>query len=86
MALRAGCSFTLLGRERHSSRVIPCLRSGQPRGFRGPGAKLQNEAPCVCDRSEQKGKKARESGEMNLEALLEPCRPLLLGGSFDTCK
>ena len=26
-----------------------------------PGAKLQHEASCVCDRSEQKGRKARES-------------------------
>ena len=33
-----------------------------PRGFRGPGAKLQNEAPCDCDLSKQKGQKARESG------------------------
>ena len=29
--------------------------------FRGPGEKLQNEAPCVCDRSEQRGQKAEES-------------------------
>ena len=38
---------------------------------------------CVCDRSEQKGQKARE---LNLEALLEPCRLLLLGGSLNTSK
>ena len=34
---------------------------GPPRGFRGPGTKLQSEAPCVRDRSEQKGQKAQES-------------------------
>ena len=34
---------------------------GPPRGFRGPGTKLQSEAPCVCDRSEQKGQKTWES-------------------------
>ena len=37
------------------------MQSGPPRDFRGPGAKL--EALCVCERSEQKGQKARESGE-----------------------
>ena len=38
------------------------LSTGSPRGFGGPGAKLQNQAPCVCDRSEQNGQKASESG------------------------
>ena len=57
-----------------------------PRGFRGQGAKLQNESSCICDRIEQKGQKAREFGELNLEALLEPCRLLLLGGSLNTSK
>ena len=45
---------------------------------------MQNRASCVCDHSEQRGKKVRESGELNLEALLEPCRLLLLGDSLNT--
>ena len=57
-----------------------------PGGFQEPGAKLQNQAPCVRDRIEQKGYKARESGELNLEALLDPCRLFLLGGSLNTSK
>ena len=38
-------------------------RAGPPRSFRGAVAKLQIVSPCVCDHSEQKGHKARESGE-----------------------
>ena len=34
---------------------------GPRKGFQSPGAKLQSEAPGVCDRSEQKGQNARES-------------------------
>ena len=34
----------------------------------------------------RRGRKQRNLGEMNLEALLEPCRLLLLGGSSNTCK
>ena len=49
-----------------------CVNNGPPRGFQGPRATLQNEAPSACDRSEQKGQKAKESGGLNLEALLEP--------------
>ena len=66
--------------------------AGPARGLRGPGEKLQNVAPCVCDRAEgQKGRraegqKARKSGGLNLEALLEPCRLFLLGGSRNTSK
>ena len=55
-------------------------------GCRGPGAKLQNEAPCVCGRSEQKGRKQGNLGELNLEALLGPCRLLLLRVSFNKSK
>ena len=57
-----------------------------PKGFQGPGTKLQHEAPCVCDRSEQKGQKAMESRELNLEAVLEPCRLILVGDSLNTSK
>ena len=39
----------------------------------------------VIDES-KKGKKARESGELNLVGLLEPIRLLLLGGSLNTSK
>ena len=35
---------------------------GPPRGFWGPVANLQYEAPCVCDRSKQRGQTLRESG------------------------
>ena len=34
----------------------------------------------------RKGRKQGNLEEMNLEALLEPCRQLLLGGSFKTSK
>ena len=44
---------------------------------------LKNAAPCVCDRSEQKGQKVRD---LNLEALLEPCKLLLLRYSLNTSK
>ena len=63
-----------------------CREAGPPRGYRGPGAKLENEGPCVRDRSKQKGQKARESGELKLEPLLESCKLLLLGGSLNTSK
>ena len=65
---------------------LKVLASGPPRGFRGPGAKLQNVAPCVFDRSKQKGREVRESGKQNLEALLKACRLLLLGVSLNTSK
>ena len=60
--------------------------TGPPRFFQGPGAKLQNEAPCFCNRNEQRGQNARGFWEQNLEALLEPCRLLLLEGSLNTSK
>ena len=59
------------------------MLSGLPRGFRGPEAKLENEAllsVIKASRSRKEGK----LGEPNLEALLEPCRLLLLGGSLKT--
>ena len=34
----------------------------------------------------RRGRKLGNLGELNLEALLEPCRLLLLGGSFNTSK
>ena len=58
------------------------LGTGPPTGFRGPGARLQNKGPSVCDRS-KKGQKARESGELNLE-VLKHCRLFLFGGSLNT--
>ena len=51
--------------------------------FSGPGGKT---AKRVCDRSEQKGENARELGKLNLEALIEPYRLFLLGGSLNTSK
>ena len=37
------------------------LKAGPPRGFRGPGPNLPNEAPCVGDRRELKEQKAKET-------------------------
>ena len=34
----------------------------------------------------RRGRKQGDLGEMNLDALLEPCRLLLLGGSLNTTK
>ena len=51
-----------------------------------PRGKTANEIACVYERSDQKGQKARESGELNLEALLEPSKLLLLGGFLNTFK
>ena len=48
------------------------------RSIRGPGGKLQIEAPCVCDRSEKRGRKAGST--------LIPCRLLLFGGSLNIYK
>ena len=36
--------------------------------------------------SSRRGRKQGNLGELNLEALLEPCRLLLLGGSLNTSK
>ena len=60
--------------------------TGPPRGVRGPGAKLQNEAPFACGQSEGRGRKQGNLGELNLKALLEPCRLLLFGVFMDTSK
>ena len=65
---------------------IVSILSGPPRGFRGQAAKLQNEAPRVCDRSKQEGQKISGGGGLNLAALLEPCRQLLLQVSLNTSK
>ena len=46
--------------------------SGPPKGFRGPRAKLQNKAPRVCGRSEEKGQKARETGGTESGGNLRP--------------
>ena len=43
-----------------------------PRSFRCPGAKLQNEAPCFCDCSEQKEQRAREFGGTESGGNLRP--------------
>ena len=48
-----GVLITIIEQQIH-----PC--PGPSKGFRGPGAKLPNEAPCVCDRSELKGQKVRK--------------------------
>ena len=52
--------------------------------FSRPRDKLQNEAPCDYMEASRRGGKQGNLGELNLEALLEPCRLLVLGGSFNT--
>ena len=41
---------------------------------------------CVCDEASGRDRKQGNLRELNLEALLEPCRLFLLGGSFNASK
>ena len=54
--------------------------------FSRPRDKLQNGAPCNYMEVSRRGRKQGNLGELNLEALLEPCRLLVLGGSLNTSK
>ena len=48
---------------------------------------MQNGVPCVSvDEASKRGRNKGNLGELNLEALLEPCMLLLLGGSLNTSK
>ena len=48
------------------------LYAGTPIGFRGPGAKLQNEPLVPVIKASRRGEQQANLGDFNLEALLEP--------------
>ena len=57
--------------------VIPVLQAGPPRGFQGPGANGKIRPIVSVIEASRRGRKQGNLGELNLEALLEPCALLL---------
>ena len=61
-----------------------CPKQGRREVFKAQG---QNCRPLVSViKASRRGRKQGNLGELNLEALLEPCRLLLLGGYLNTTK
>ena len=59
---------------------------GAPRVFLGPGANCKMRHLVSLIEASRRGRELRNLRELNLEALLGPCRLLLLGGSLNTSK
>ena len=64
----------------------PCCGQDRREVFEAHGQNFKIRPLVSVIKASRRGQKQGNLGEQNLEALLEPCRLLLLGGSLNTSK